>query len=345
MPICPGVPLDPGGDGMAIRPGVAIQELLAASPVVLGEGAVIERLRRSRDIPLDEHVVNSAFIYDKEGRLALERICRQYLQIGQRYNLPMVLSTPTWRAGRERIAAAGLSGRDLNGDNFRFLNELRNSFDDYAGKVAICGLMSCRGDAYKPAEAMTAGASFEYHTWQAEALASAGVDFLLAATLPALSEAIGLARAQAATGLAYMISFVVRPEGTLLDGTPLTEAIAAIDADASPRPVAYLVNCTHASVFRSALLHGSNSSPLARRRVIGLLANTAALSPEELDTSPELVEEEPMVFGRSVASLHGDLGMKLLGGCCGTDERHIEWLARELSGESMAHTRSYRQER
>lgn len=318
------------------------QEFLATSPVVLGEGAVIERLRRSASTQLDEHVVNSALIYQDAGRSALETICRQYLDIGQRYDLPLLLSTPTWRAGRERIAAAGLAGRDLNGDNARFLFDLRDSYGDYARQVVVCGLMSCRGDAYRPAEAMTADTAAAYHAWQAEALAAAGVDFLLAATLPALSEAIGLARAQAATGLPYMISFVARPEGTLLDGTPLKEAIATIDATITPRPLAYLINCTHASIFRSALLHDANSSPLVRERVVGLLANTAPLSPEELDASAELVEEAPETFGQGVAALHTELGMKLLGGCCGTDERHIACLARELSdnaGKSGSHRR------
>lgn len=306
------------------------QELLSASPVILGEGAVIERLRRLAGIQLDEHVVNSALIYQENGRAALEAICLQYLDIGRRYNLPLLLSTPTWRAGRDRIAAAGLAGYDVNGDNARFLFELRDRYGDYASQVAICGLMSCRGDAYKPAEAMTAGAAAEFHAWQAYALAAADVDFLLAATLPALSEAIGLARAQAATGLPYLISFVARPEGTLLDGTPLKDAIAAIDSAVTPRPLAYLINCTHASIFRSALLHEGNSSPLVRERTIGLLANTAPLSPEELDACTELVEEAPETFGQDVAALRTDLGMKLLGGCCGTDGRHIESLARRL---------------
>jgi homocysteine S-methyltransferase len=145
-----------------------------------------------------------------------------------------------------------------------------------------------------------------------------------------LSEAIGLAQAQAATGLPYLISFVARPEGTLLDGTPLDTAIAAIDAAVTPRPLAYLINCTHASIFRSALLDARNSSPQVRSRVIGLLANTAALSPEDLNESAELIEEAPEFFGNSVAALRDELGMKVLGGCCGTDQRHIECLARTL---------------
>ena len=306
------------------------QAFLTQSPTVLGEGAVIERLRRSPGIQLDDHVVNSALIYEAAGCAALETIYRQYLEIGQRYKLPLLLSTPTWRASRERIAAAGLAGRDVNGDNFRFLAKLRDSYGDYARQVTICGLMSCRGDAYKPDEAMSAEAAADFHRWQADALAAAGVDFLLAATLPALSEAIGLAQAQAATGLPYVISFVARPAGTLLDGTPLDTAIATIDAAVTPRPLAYLINCTHPSIFRSALLSKRNSSPLVRARVIGLLANTAALSPEELNESAELIEEAPKVFGNSVAALRAELGMKVLGGCCGTDERHIECLAKAL---------------
>jgi len=308
-----------------------VQDLLHHAPVILGEGAVIERLRRMPGIRLDEHVVNSALIYDPHDRAALEAICRQYLEIGRTYDLPLLLSTPTWRAGRERIAAAGLAGRDLNADNFRFLDGLRSDYGDYGEQVVICGLMSCRGDAYKPAEALTAAEARTFHAWQAEALANSGVDLLLAATLPALSEALGLAQALAATGLPYLVSFVARPEGTLLDGTPLTEAIATIDSQAAPPPLAYLVNCTHASVFRSAVTHEQNSSTLVRERVIGLLANTAALSPEELDESDVLVEEEPEVFGASVAALRTDLGMRILGGCCGTDERHIQCLAQRLA--------------
>jgi homocysteine S-methyltransferase len=219
----------------------------------------------------------------------------------------------------------------VNGDNVRFLDSLRQSYGGYGDKVVICGLMSCRGDAYNPAEALEVGEAREFHAWQAGQLAEAGVDFLLAATLPAFSEATGLAQALAATGQPYIISFVARPEGTLLDGTPLKDAIAAMDAAVHPRPAAYMINCTHASFARAALLHDINSSPLVRQRVIGLLANTAALSPEDLNDSSSLVEEDPQVFGQSVAGLQRKLGLKILGGCCGTDDRHIRALAAQLA--------------
>jgi homocysteine S-methyltransferase len=306
-------------------------DFLKQSKCIIGEGAVIERLRRNSDCELDAHIVNSGFIYHAAQRAALAAICRQYLDIGFRHDLPLLLSTPTWRASRERIAAAGLAGMDVNGDNFRFLEALRSSYGGYARKVVICGLLSCRGNAYDPAEALAAADAHAFHNWQATRLAQAGTDFLLAATLPALSEALGLASAMAATGKPYVISFVARPEGTLLDGTPLKEAIAVIDATTHPTPIAYMVNCTHASIFRAALRHPVNSSLRAGDRIIGLLANTAALDPEELDDSAALVEEDPEVFGRSVADLQREFGMKILGGCCGTDDRHIHCLAKRLA--------------
>jgi len=300
---------------------------LDQSDIILSEGAVIERLRRETEWELDPHVVNAAFIYDQEKRSVLASIYRQYLEVGSASGLPLLLSTPTWRASRERIKIAGHEEKDVNQDNYRFLDDLRREYGVYADKVAICGLMSCRGDAYNPAERLSMEEARVFHSWQAQKLAETGVDFLLASTLPALSEAMGLALAQAATGKPYIISFVFRPQGTLLDGTPLKEAVATIDAKVNPKPLAYMCNCTHASIFRSAMAHEAHVSSLVRERVVGLLANTAALEPEELDSSKDLVTEDPEIFGRDVASLHTEFGLKILGGCCGTDQRHIRSLA------------------
>lgn len=303
------------------------------APQILGEGAVIERLRRDSAFELDPHIVNSAFIYEDAKREALTQIFRQYLDIGRLFDLPLLLSTPTWRASRERISYTGYANRDVNRDNYLFMDELRNSYGSYAQKVVICGLMSCRGDTYDPSQALSTSEALSFHTWQAEKLAASGVDFLLAATLPSLSEAMGLAAAQAATGMPYIISFIGRPTGTLLDGTPLKEAIDAIDGEVDPKPLSFMINCTHASIFKSALLHEVNSSPRVRERICGLLANTAALDPDELDDSEELVAEAPETFAKSVGDLKAVLGMKVLGGCCGTDDRHIRELAARLTGQ------------
>jgi hypothetical protein len=107
-------------------------EFLKRSRCILGEGAVIGCLRRNSNFELDPHIVNSAFIDDEVKCAVLADICREYLDIGFEQGLPLILSTPTWRASRERIAAAGYEGMDVNGDNFRFLDGLRSSYGDYA---------------------------------------------------------------------------------------------------------------------------------------------------------------------------------------------------------------------
>ena len=107
---------------------ISIAEFLESASCILGEGAVIERLRRSGDLELDPFLVNSAFIYADAKRAALESIYRQYLDIGREFDLPLLISTPTWRANRERIDSAGYSGVDVNGDNVRFFDALRKDF-------------------------------------------------------------------------------------------------------------------------------------------------------------------------------------------------------------------------
>ena len=167
-----------------------------------------------------------------------------------------------------------------------------------------------------------------YHDAQAEALATAGVDLLLCATMPALSEALGLADAMGATGLPYLIGFVVRPTGRLLDGTPLDEAVVAIDDGIDPPPTAYLLNCVHPRVADAAL----SAAPLAAARLVGLLANTSPLDPAELDGLAELETADPESFASEIVDVAERRGLTLLGGCCGTGDEHIAEIARLLAG-------------
>lgn len=300
--------------------------------VLLTEGAIVERLRRGTGIRLDPHVVNAGMIYEPEGRAALERIYRGYIDIGQAFGLHMILLTPTWRANPDRLRAAGLADRDVNGDGFRFLDSIRQSYGDYADRVFIGGLMGCAGDAYDPAEALAQEKAASFHRTQAQALADAGVDFLLASTLPAAGEAVGIAAAMASCGIPYIPSFIIRPTGTLLDGTPLHEVVARIDTDVDPAPLGYMVNCTHPSVFAEAMERETGRSPSLSKGMLGLQANASALSPEELDNLDHVDKaESPEEFAEAMLKVHRRFGIKILGGCCGTDDRHIRCIA-ELAG-------------
>jgi homocysteine S-methyltransferase len=306
------------------------QSIISSSPIMLTEGSIIERLRREYRYELHPHILNANCIYDQEGEKNLEEIYLQYISIGKKKNIPLTLFTPTWRANPERLGKSGLMLKDVNGENFRFIDSLRNEQGVYAEKILIGGLIGCKGDAYKPEEALSVDEAYHFHQTQTHALANAGVDFLFAATLPAFTEALGIAKAMALTGMTYIISFVVYAEGTLLDGTPLKSAIEQIDKQVTPKPFGYFINCVHPTVFEQAINNTKNSSAFVRERILGLQANTSSKRPEELDGSAELLTEDPKQFASFMVLLNKKYGIKILGGCCGTSDKHIESITEML---------------
>ena len=131
----------------------------------------------------------------------------------------------------------------------------------------------------------------------------------------------------------YMLSFVLPASGTLLDGTPLGDAIARIDDGVSRPPEHHLINCVHAENFEM----GMSTVPTDRAaRVLGLEANTSKLTPEELDNREEVDTETPEDFGRQVWALRASHGARYLGGCCGSGTEHIEALAKEATSSLAA---------
>jgi homocysteine S-methyltransferase len=311
----------------------SLAELFSAAGPALMEGAVVERVRRGAPHLLDPLLMNAPMIYDEAGRVLLRQIYQVYMEIGRLNDLPLLSLAPTWRANPERVAASAFAGRDLNGDAVRFLQEIREAFGDYAAQVYIGGLMGCRGDAYKPEEALPREVASVFHKDQARALAGAGADYLMASTMPEIHEALGMAEALASTGCPYLVSFIVRPSGRLLDGTPMDEAMSRVDEEVSPRPLGYLVNCVHSSALSSALCSPAGRRALGTGRLLGLQANTSAKSPEELDGAQELEGEAPEAFASGMCALRHRFGLRVLGGCCGTDAAHISALAVGLARE------------
>lgn len=311
---------------------MTFKETIQSKQPVLTEGSAVERLRRNPDVTLDPEIVHSGLVYSDGGRRALAKIYGQYLSIGRRYNLPMLTLAPTWRANPERTEKAGFGTvEEINRDCVKFLKTIRDRYDGYKNRVFVAGMVGSRGDAYSPAEALSAQASDKFHTRQIEALASNGVDFIKAATLPAVSEALGIARAIGRTGTPSVLSFVIRPDGTILDGTPLHTAVEMIDSETNPAPAFYMVNCVHPTVFISAMAAETALSDRLGERVLGFQANTSAKSPEELDGLPYLDTTEPDAFAEMMLEIHKKFGTRILGGCCGTDDSHIEKIAEKLS--------------
>ncbi|MCP5053759.1 MAG: homocysteine S-methyltransferase family protein [bacterium] len=307
------------------------KETIANMHFIITEGSVIERLRRDPATELNPHILHAGFVHHHQGETALAKLYREYLNIGRTYNLPMMIYTATWRANIERLELAGYDkNTDVNGDCFRFASGIREQYGDYAWKVFIGGLIGCKGDAYKPEESLSTKEAMAFHRYQIDALAKSGVDFLIGQTLPAIDEAVGIARTMAKTNVPYVLSFIIGANGCLLDGTPLPEAIARVDKDAKPNPCCYTVNCVHPSIFEAAITAQHLKSDTLTDRLIGLQANTSSKSPGQLESLPFLDSEEPETFARSMMALHRKFGMRLLGGCCGTDNRHIKMIAKHM---------------
>ncbi len=306
---------------------MSLQNLLNSQQYILSQGSVFELLRRSPEVEFDDHVFHAGLIYHEVYASVLERVFRDYIDIGMETGLPVMVGTATWRANSERVRASAFAGRTVNEDNVLFLQQIRDSYAGFDIPILILGDIGPRGDAYNPAEALQAESAQKFHRDQIRALAGAGVDGLQASTLPALSEAIGIARAMAETGLPYFISFVVDRSGCLLDGTRLDFAIEAVDAAADGTAL-FSINCVHPT----NLLRALETNPSIEGRIVSFCGNTSDLSAAELDGMAELQTEDPEKFARANQLLWQAHGIRIVGGCCGSTPEHIRQIAELLRG-------------
>jgi S-methylmethionine-dependent homocysteine/selenocysteine methylase len=307
---------------------MVLEELLSEYPLILVEGSVIERIKREFKYDLNPYIQNGIMVYDPKGRLILDKIFTQYISVAQKYELPMLNLAPTWRTNPEFIDLAGYGDKNVNADCVKFLDDIRSRYKDERMKFLIGGLIGCRGDAYNPQEALSCEEAYNFHRIQVKELSEAGVDFLLATTLPAFSEAHGIAKAMAESDHEYVISFVIRPDGTLLDGMSLHEAISTIDNAISPNPTFYMLNCVHPTTCKQAINTEVNNTELVKTRLKGLQANGSAKTPEELDMLDKMDSESPKTWGIKMIDLYLNSEIKILGGCCGTNHQHIESIAK-----------------
>ena len=307
---------------------MSFEECLGGNRPVLMEGALGERLKREYGLKIDGPAAMAGLVYTEEGRAALAELWNGYIAIARKHRLPFLATTPTRRANQERIALAGYT-ESIIPDNVRFLRGIREAsgIEMYVG-----GLMGCRGDAYTGEGNLSESEAETFHRWTVERFCKAGVDFLYAGIMPTLPEAAGLAKAADRGGIPYIISFTIRQDGRLIDGTAIADAIRYIDSRTVRHPVCYMTNCVHPSIVYKALSQPFNQVDAVRERFHGIQANTSPLSYAELDGAKDLHCSEPEDFAREMLRL-SDVGeFRIWGGCCGTDGRHMEAVASGIDG-------------
>lgn len=247
--------------------------------------------------------------------------------IAKRSGMGFVLETPTWRANRDWGAKLGYSSEALaqaNRDAVALMAELRDDFETPGQPFVISGNIGPRGDGYDPRAKMSAREAQDYHGEQIAVFAGTQADLVSAFTMNYIDEAVGIARAAQAYAMPVVISFTVETDGRLPTGETLKDAIMAVDQETGAYPVYYMINCAHPTHFRDAVATGEDWL----KRIGGLRGNASRRSHAELDTATELDAGDPVEFG----ALHGELRRLLpqacvLGGCCGTDHRHVEQIA------------------
>lgn len=309
---------------------------------MLTDGGIETRVMFETDVRLPPHVEVAALVNDPAGGPVLRRIYESYVEAARSCGLPVIIGTPTFRASLNFVLMAGLEGveavRRLNRDAAMMHREIRDG-SNYR-PVHIAGVIGPSGDAYRPDESSSAQQAREYHGLQADALARSGVDFLYAPTFPAVEEALGVGLAMGDTGLPYVISFVLGRDGKVLDGTPLHAAIERIDAEASPAPLFYSISCVHTSIAAGALRDEAVFSDLVARRLNEFKANASPLSPDELVQLDHLEGDDPERFADEMWEIHENFGLRVLGGCCGTDDRHMRALALRMAATGRPGTAS-----
>jgi len=262
-------------------------------------------------------------LQSEEGRMKLENYFRPYIRTAVERDVGFILDTPTWRANPDWGAKLDVSPEalsEVNQDAVRWAAGLRDRLSDDRERVLINGVVGPRGDGYRVDAQMSADEAQAYHAPQVEAFREAGADMVSAVTMNYAEEAIGIARAAEALGLPAVISFTVETDGRLASGETLRSAIERTDRETGHSPVYYMINCAHPTHFDDALPAGE----AWMRRIRGLRANASAKSHAELDESTELDPGDPVDLARRYRDLRQRMThLSVLGGCCGTDHRHI----------------------
>ena len=258
------------------------------------------------------------------GRERLLAYYDRYAALAHARGLGFILESPTWRANRDWGAQIGYDADALAASNraaIELMRELRDRYDGPDTPMVISGDIGPRGDGYQIGRKMSAAQAADYHGEQIRTFAATEADFVSAMTINYVEEAIGLVRAASEAGMPIVISFTVETDGRLPSGQELREAIETVDGTASVAPVYYMINCAHPTHFER--LFGAGEA--WTRRIKGLRANASRRSHAELDNAPNLDDGNPAELGRQFAALRRACpGLNVVGGCCGTDFRHVQ---------------------
>lgn len=262
-----------------------------------------------------------------EGEAALRKYFLTYAEIARRFGTGLILESATWRANPDWGGKLGYTPVELAEANRKaigLLEDIRIEYETEQTPIVISGCLGPRGDGYVPDRTMSAQEAEHYHREQIATFAGSAADMVCAITMNYVEEAIGIVRAAQRVGMPVAISFTVETDGKLPTNQTLKSALEQVDEATSGYPCYYMINCAHPTHFEKILAEGE---PWVHR-IRGLRANASRMSHAQLNESPELDAGNAIELGQEYADLKKRLPrLNVMGGCCGTDHRHIEEIA------------------
>jgi len=288
----------------------------------LTDGGLETTLIFHNDIELP-HFAAFDLLRDGAGRATLADYYVPYIAAAERGGYGFILDSATWRASSDwgdKLGYSSAALREVNREAIEMLVELRDHHQPQAMPIVISGAIGPRGDGYVAGQAMTVDEAESYHRVQIETFAATAADMVAAYTMTNVNEAIGITRAARANGIPVVISFTLETDGRLPSGDTLQHAIESVDAATDRAPAYYMINCAHPTHFEATL--AGNCGWI--ERIKGIRANASKRSHDELNEAPDLDAGDPKELGSQYRELlvrHPHL--RVLGGCCGTDHRHV----------------------
>lgn len=265
---------------------------------------------------------------DEAGVAILKDYYDRYAGLAKQHSVGLVLESPTWRANPDWSRRIGYSDeelQELNRKSIELMHQLAGEYTNAGTPVVISACIGPRYDGYNPERIMSAEEAEAYHLPQVRIYAEAGADLVTAITMTNVEESVGIVNAAKACDIPVVISFTVETDGRIPTGQTLKEAIEAVDRETDNGPAYYMINCAHPSHFETVLDTGEDWV----RRIMAIRANASRRSHAELDESEELDTGNPQELADDYRRLLEKLGhVTVLGGCCGTDHRHVDEIFR-----------------
>ena len=270
------------------------------------------------DLP---HFASFPLVGDERGREVLTHYYDGYADVARRAGAGLVLESPTWRANPDWATRLGYDAAALdraNRDAVGLVSRVRDSHPDlHDAGVVVSGAIGPRGDGYVADDVGTADDYAAYHEPQIASFHAAGADVATAMTMTHVDEAVGVVSAARSVGIPVVVMFTVETDGRLPDGTALSEAVEQTDATGGPDW--FGVNCAHPDHLAPGLTDGP-----WRDRLLVVRPNASRLTHAELDEAEELDDGDPAELRTDLDALRDRLpGLRVVGGCCGTDVRHV----------------------